>query len=288
MTKNENSFSSGFDLNDGGETNIFSKLKKELKLRLLKYIIPSTILLVFIIIIIIGLEATSTNEIQSNNYNLFKIGNYFSFYWIFFGFSAFFIIKILSILKNRNTPIINEYIKREINNLNLELKTFYSYDIICLIFLIFSSSFYLFNDLRIFIINEKTLLLGKILLSLVLFSLLNFILWVNNKRIDLKNNYYIYFRIKFPIFKKKEIEMVKIFMKSKRVFLLFKREKKDLFSRISKKRWLQVDKTLIFKRLNLGIFVNFCEFSTFQNFPNKFLNIALATREWDINKTKLN
>ncbi|MFO7794560.1 MAG: hypothetical protein ACQERB_13160 [Promethearchaeati archaeon] len=288
MTKNENSFSSGFDLNDGGETNIFSKLKTELKLRLLKYIIPSTILLVFIIIIIIGLEATSTNEIQSNNYNLFKIGNYFSFYWIFFGFSAFFIIKILSILKNRNTPIINEYIKREINNLNLELKTFYSYDIICLIFLIFSSFFYLFNDLRIFTINEKTLFLGKILLSLVLFSLLNFILWVNNKRIDLKNNYYIYFRIKFPIFKKKEIEMVKIFMKSKRVFLLFNREKKDLFSRISKKRWLQVDKTLIFKRLNLGIFTNFCEFSTFQNFPNKFLNIALATRDWDINKTKLN
>lgn len=280
MSNINNSFES-YNNSSEEEKKLLARMRKETKMILLKYLIPCTLLLIFFMVIFIGAETNSDLLLHSNEFNPFILSRYFSFYWILSTAGLFLILKIFLILRNNTTPIFKDFIKKELATLELNLKTNYFYQLIYLITLIISSMIFILLDLEILNISNKISLVLKILFSFILFISTIFQIGLNTKRVKLRNNYYISIRIKGPIFKKSEIEMIKIYLKSSVLRIYFDKNKKEILSTLSNNRWLEMEKMPLFKKFNLDLFVKITEFSTFQNFYYKFLDLALAIRAWD-------
>ncbi|MFX1349017.1 MAG: hypothetical protein ACFE92_10130 [Promethearchaeota archaeon] len=116
------------------------------------------------------------------------------------------------------------------------------------------------------------------------------ILWrffYDGLRVKLKNKYQVYINPYYRIRKNKvkDYQLISIYLTSNRIALRLNKNKKKLYMKIAKTRWLlRKKKSLIFK-YNLSPFLKFNEFSTPLNFQKQFLNIILALQEWD-EKTK--
>jgi len=281
MNNSNNSLKSIYESQGEEESKIISQIKKEVKVRFLKYLIPCIFLTLTLMIFLISSTENSEYKLQLNKFNPFFLNEFFSFYWFLFGTTIFLILKIFLIFKNKLTPTLSKFIEKELKTLNLKIKKFNFSEVLYLIILIISGMVFILNDFKIINISQTLDLILKICFSLLLIISLTFQICSNNKRVKLKSGYYISLKIRVPFIKKVDINMIKIYMSSSFLTVPFNKKKKRRLSIISNKRWVKMETLPLLERLNLISLAKLSEFSTHQNFHNKFLNLALAIRDWD-------
>ncbi|NHJ25773.1 MAG: hypothetical protein EAX89_14420 [Candidatus Lokiarchaeota archaeon] len=159
--------------------------------------------------------------------------------------------------------------------------TFYYITIILIILTIYFSSNYLIilAFSRIFIVY-----LLLILIIPILSGKLN-----DEFIVKLNPDYYIIFSLEIRLLKHKILDshLVKIHMKSNRLFSDLDQSKLDHFREINEKRWLP-RRTIEEKFMGyIKPKYYFNEYSTIINFKKQFINLVSAIREWDLYCTAL-
>ncbi|KKN61199.1 hypothetical protein LCGC14_0524400 [marine sediment metagenome] len=207
-----------------------------------------------------------------------------AFYWILFSSCIFLSFHFVKSTRQKYTPSLTKFFKRELNDLGFEIhKIRNSYKIF--IILNGTSLIFLISIITGLIVFDLTI---KILLIIYLgLSLTIPILWIivfDRYIIDLNDKYYIQLHTHYSIkrIKKKEKLPIWIYITSNRIALKSDQEKKKIFSQISEKRWLPRKRNYPFFTNYLNPFLQFHEFTTLLNFQKQFLNIVLAIHDWDL------
>lgn len=206
----------------------------------------------------------------------------FSYYYIF------------SLSYARVSPELISHLTKELETLKFKIKkrfkknpiiiinlTFYYITIILIILTIYFSSNYLIilAFSRIFIVY-----LLLILIIPILSGKLN-----DEFIVQLNPDYYIIFSLEIRLLKHKILDshLVKIHMKSNRLFSDLDQSKLDHFREINEKRWLP-RRTIEEKFMGyIKPKYYFNEYSTIINFKKQFINLVSAIREWDLYCTAL-
>jgi len=188
----------------------------------------------------------------------------------------------------RITPSLKNYITNEIDYLGYTLNEKRRSWIL---FLILNS----ISVLLIFLIELKVIYFNNTFLDLFFYSTLIFYLFISisipilwrfyydGLTVKLKRNYQVYLNPYYKVRKSKvkDYQLIRIFLTSNRIAFRFNKNKKTLFGKIARIRWLQVTRKPVISKYSLNPYLKFREFSTPSNFQKQFLNIVLALQEWE-------
>ncbi len=193
-----------------------------------------------------------------------------------------------SLCYSKVSPKLLLYLTKEIDSLRFKIVKKYKKRLVDILTLTFYFVFVILIALKVYFFANE--LIASILLRIFIVYL--FVLLIipilsgklNDEFIvHLNPNYYIVLDLKFDLFKHKILDshLVKIHMKSNKLFSDLDQGKLDHFREINEKRWLPKNVREKFVHYVKPKYY-FNEYSTIINFKKQLINLVSAIREWDL------
>jgi hypothetical protein len=199
--------------------------------------------------------------------------------------SVYLIFYLSKSLFIKETPIVMNYIKKELKTLDLKIKHNFlsekSFGLLtsCSLILL------LLIDLRIIKTYNKVvydwiqiILATLFFLNLIIPILLGF--YYDRYKVQLINDYHIKLDVQYSL-KKQKSQTFSIFMTSSRLSSKINPMGFKLYKKIIQYRWLPNKNNKFITKKRITPFLRFFEYSSLINFKYNLLNLALALKDWE-------
>ncbi|TXT60239.1 MAG: membrane protein of unknown function [Promethearchaeota archaeon] len=259
-------------------------IKKEYSQKVRKRLFYIFGILAYVIIFIFIADALMLLYNDINGFGIQYLNLSLALFWTIYStciYSVFYLLKILYI---KETPLLIQYLKKEINRLDLKIKRSRLSEISFILFTSISLILLLLIDLRIIKVHYTVIDLS-FQITLVLFLIMNLTipiilgLFFDRYKIQLKKDYYIRLDIQHSL-EKQRSQTLSVYMTSNILSSKLNPMGLHLHKKIAQYRWLPKKNGRLLTKTKLTPFLRFFEYSTPANFKYNFLNLAMALRDW--------